>query len=67
MLRIARCVDGCLTDGGEVASLSQQVYIPLCLGIFVVLFSTGGLFNPKAIVRLEQLDKLKESGDLIRI
>jgi hypothetical protein len=33
----------------------------------MVLISVGGRFNPRAIVRLEELDTLKKSCDLIRI
>jgi hypothetical protein len=42
MLRIAHCLDNCLTNGGEVVSTACALYP---LGIFVVLISVGGRFN----------------------
>jgi hypothetical protein len=50
-------LDDRLTDGGEVVSLTRQS--PFTPGIFFVLISVRRRVDPRAIVRLEGLGKLK--------
>jgi hypothetical protein len=53
-------LDNRLTDGGEVVSLTRRLpFIPP--GRFLVLISDRGLVDPRAIVRLVGLGKLKIS------
>jgi hypothetical protein len=56
-------LDSQLTDGGKVVSLTRQ--LPLTPpGRFLLLISVRGWVNPRAIVWLEGLGKLKESTSL---
>jgi hypothetical protein len=48
-----------LTDGSKVISPTRQPLLPP--GIFLVLISVRGWIDPRAIVRLEGLGKLKKS------
>jgi hypothetical protein len=53
------------TVGGKVVSLTRRSLFTPPPGIFLVLISVRGWVDPKAIVRLEGLGKLKISSDLI--
>jgi hypothetical protein len=59
MLRLPHFLDTWLTDGGKVVSLTRRPPITPP-GRFLVLISVRGWVNPKAIVRLEGLSKLKK-------
>jgi hypothetical protein len=52
-------LDNRLTDGGEVASLTGRPAAFLPPGRFLVLISVSDWVDPRAIVRLEGLGKLK--------
>jgi hypothetical protein len=56
--RVPHFLDSCLTDGGEVVSLTRRGR-PLPPGRFLVLISVRGWVDPRAIVRLEEFDQLK--------
>jgi hypothetical protein len=57
--KIPRFLDNRLTDGGEVVSPTRQP--PLPPGRFLILISVRCGIDPRTIVRLEGLDKLKKS------
>jgi hypothetical protein len=53
------CVESRLTDGGKLSPTRWPPFNPL--GRFLVLISVRGWVDPRAIVRLEGLGKLKKS------
>jgi hypothetical protein len=50
-----------LTDGGKIVSLTRRPAAPYAPGRFLVLTSVWGWVDPRAILRLEELGKLKKS------
>jgi hypothetical protein len=58
--RLTHFLDNRLTDGGEVVSLTRQQAALYTPGRFLVLISVRGWVDPRTIVRLEGLDKLKK-------
>jgi hypothetical protein len=65
MSRIPHRLDNRLKDGGEVVSLKRLPRFTPFPCIFMVLISVRGLVNPRALVRLEGLDKLKKKNPII--
>jgi hypothetical protein len=59
MLRIPHCLDSRLTDGGEVVSHTHRPHITLEEDRLLFI-SFRGWGNPRAIVQLEGLGKLKK-------
>jgi hypothetical protein len=59
MLRLPHLLDSWLKDGSEVVSFTHRPHLPP--GIFLVLISVRSSVDPRAIVRLEGLGKLKKS------
>jgi hypothetical protein len=58
--RLPHFLENRLTDGGEVVSLTRRpLFTP---GRFLVLISVRGSADPRAIVRLEVLVKLKKKS-----
>jgi hypothetical protein len=59
--RLPHFLDNRITDGGEAVSLTAGC--PLPPGRFLVLISARGWVDPRTIVWLEGLRKLKKSND----
>jgi hypothetical protein len=64
MLKIPHCLDNWLTDGGEAVSLTRRPRFTLQEDL-LVLSSVRGRVNPRAIMQLEGLPKMKNSMTLL--
>jgi hypothetical protein len=62
MIRISQCLDNRLTDDGEIVSLANRPRSTLQKHILILLYVRSSV-NPRAVVRLEVLDKLKKFID----
>jgi hypothetical protein len=61
MLRIPHYINNRLTDGGEAASVRRRRHFPeTFLFLLLVLIPVRRSVNPRVIIRLEELGKLKK-------